>query len=135
MKTIAENLQIIKDSVEDIKQAIIDKGGTISGNITTYADAINGLSSGGSDTPKILRFANNTTRVYIDGMTWGEWVDSIYNTSDIYGVFSKYTDTGSIQCTLGEVYEDNGSVRVLTSQLINDSIRYTLIQGSGGSGA
>ena len=44
MATITENLQIIKDSVEDIKQAIIDKGGTISGNITTYADAISGIN-------------------------------------------------------------------------------------------
>lgn len=48
MRTIAENLQIIKDSVEDIKQAIIDKGGTISGNITTYADAIEALVLGES---------------------------------------------------------------------------------------
>lgn len=44
MRTIAENLQIIKDSVEDIKQAIIDKGGTISGDISTYADAIRALT-------------------------------------------------------------------------------------------
>lgn len=48
MKTIAENLQIIKDSVEAIKQAIIDKGGTISGDITTYANAIEALVLGES---------------------------------------------------------------------------------------
>lgn len=104
MKTIAENLQIIKDSTEAIKQAIIDKGGVITGNITTYADAIRGLSVGGSANLKIFSFnidgsagsGGYRTRVYVDGMTWGEWVDSIYNTRDLYGVFSKYNDTGSI---------------------------------------
>ena len=45
MTTIAENLQIIKDSVDAIKQAIIDKGGQITGNITTWADAIRNINS------------------------------------------------------------------------------------------
>ena len=48
MNTIAEKLQVIADSTSAIKQAIIDKGGTISGDITTWADAISGLSGGGS---------------------------------------------------------------------------------------
>lgn len=48
MATISENLQILKDSTDAIKQAIIDKGGTIEGDITTWADAISGLSGGGS---------------------------------------------------------------------------------------
>lgn len=47
MATISENLQTIKDSTDAIKQAIIDKGGTISGDITTWADAISGISGGG----------------------------------------------------------------------------------------
>ena len=47
MATIAENLQTIKDSTEAIKQAIIDKGVTISGGLTTYADAIKNISGGG----------------------------------------------------------------------------------------
>lgn len=48
MATISENLQTIKDSTDAIKQAIIDKGGTIEGDITTWADAISGISGGGS---------------------------------------------------------------------------------------
>ena len=44
---ITENLQTIKNSTLAIKQAIIDKGGEIDGDITTYADSINNLSSGG----------------------------------------------------------------------------------------
>ena len=48
MSTISENLQIIADSTAAIKQAIIDKGGAIEGDITTWADAISGISGGGS---------------------------------------------------------------------------------------
>ena len=47
MSTIQENLQTIADSTTAIKQAIIDKGGTV-GDITTWASAISGLSSGGN---------------------------------------------------------------------------------------
>ena len=46
MATISENLQTIADSTSAIKQAIIDKGGDASGDITTWADAISGLSGG-----------------------------------------------------------------------------------------
>jgi hypothetical protein len=59
MRTIAENLQIIKDSTEAIKQAIIDKGGTISGNITTYADAINSIQTTESVENKEITFIGN----------------------------------------------------------------------------
>lgn len=47
MATISENLQILKDSTDAIKQAIIDKGGTIEGDITTWADAIGNIQIGG----------------------------------------------------------------------------------------
>ena len=47
MATISENLQTIKDSTDAIKQAIIDKGGTINGDITTWASAISGIETGG----------------------------------------------------------------------------------------
>ena len=52
MATISENLQIIKSSTDAIKQAIIDKGGTIEGDITTWASAISGISGGGSELKK-----------------------------------------------------------------------------------
>ena len=48
MATISKNLQILADSTSAIKQAIIDKGGEITGDITTWASAISGLSEGGS---------------------------------------------------------------------------------------
>ena len=48
MATISENLQIIADSTAAIKQAIIDKGGDVTGDITTWANAIEGISGGGN---------------------------------------------------------------------------------------
>ena len=132
MSTIQENLQTIADSTAAIKQAIIDKGGNIEGDITTWANAINGISGGGSDNLKILSFGGHGSRLYIDGMTWGEWVDSIYNTRDTYGVFYKNGDTGPICCSYGEVFRDNGTIQVFASQLISDSIIYSIFHTSGG---
>lgn len=45
MATIAQNLQILKDSTDAIKQAIIDNGGNVTGGLSSYADAINDLFS------------------------------------------------------------------------------------------
>lgn len=133
MATISENLQILKNSTDAIKQAIIDKGGTINGDITTWASAINGIETGGggSDNLKILSFGPES-RVYIDGMTWGEWVDSIYNTRSSYlGTFNKSSDTGPIYCGYGVVFRDNGAVQVFAPQLISDSISYDIVPGGG----
>ena len=47
MATISENLQTIKNSTDAIKQAIIDKGGAIEGDISTWANAISAIESGG----------------------------------------------------------------------------------------
>lgn len=59
MATISENLQIIKNSTDAIKQAIIDKGGTIEGDITTWADAISGISGGGSSSGEEITFTGS----------------------------------------------------------------------------
>lgn len=56
MEIIAENLQIIKNSIDSIKQAIIDKGGEISGDITTWADAIDRISTDGGDSTEQVIF-------------------------------------------------------------------------------
>ena len=71
MATISENLQILKDSTDAIKQAIIDKGGTIEGDITTWANAISGISGGGSSSDEEYVFTGtisyNLTEVTITG--------------------------------------------------------------------
>ena len=60
MATISEKLQTIKTSTDGIKQAIIDKGGEITGNITTWADAINAIENGGAY-PEVNHGTGDTT--------------------------------------------------------------------------
>lgn len=70
MATITENLQIIKNSTDAIKQAIIDKGGTIDGDISTWANVISGLSSGGSSEEEYVftgTISYNMTKATITG--------------------------------------------------------------------
>lgn len=62
MATISENLQIIADSTAAIKQAIIDKGGEITGDITTWASAISGISGGGSSSEEEYVFTGTILR-------------------------------------------------------------------------
>ena len=66
MATISENLQIIADSTAAIKQAIIDKGGDVSGDITTWASAISGLS-GGSGESSSLFITHFTVDEFVSG--------------------------------------------------------------------
>lgn len=72
MATISENLQILADSTAAIKQAIIDKGGTISGDITTWASAISELSGGNSENTEDITFTGSFIDepggVYISGV-------------------------------------------------------------------
>jgi hypothetical protein len=70
MATISENLQTIKNSTDAIKQAIIDKGGEISGDITTWASAIGGISGGGGSSEEIIfrgTLTTNMTKIIISG--------------------------------------------------------------------
>lgn len=52
MTDIATNLNTIDGSLSDIKTAIVNKGGSVSGNITTFATAISNIPSGGGSSGK-----------------------------------------------------------------------------------
>lgn len=82
MATISENLQTIKDSTDAIKQAIIDKGGTINGDITTWASAISGIETGGGGSSSDGEYVFTGTLSY--NMT----------TVTIAGRLNKVPDTG-----------------------------------------
>ena len=78
MASIAENLQIIKDSIEAIKQAIVDKGGTVNGNLTTYANTIKSLALGDTSNsnysfelidPTVISTDNYKSVIIKDGVT------------------------------------------------------------------
>lgn len=70
MATIAENLQIIKDSTDAIKQAIIDKGGDVSGDITTWASAINAIESGSGGAGSVFKITNKLNGQLFGGPTY-----------------------------------------------------------------
>ena len=112
MATIAENLQIIKDSTDAIKQAIVNKGGNISGDISTWADAINGIS--GSKI-RFFSFGGGGQYAYEEGMTWEEWCNSNYSKMCLYA---------DLMAT-GIISSDSSHVTVWTSAggqgfLVND---------------
>lgn len=70
MATIAENLQRIQDAKADIAAAIVEKGGSVSGRIEDYADAVRALPSGG-DPQKEIAFFNRTITEFVvpEGVT------------------------------------------------------------------
>lgn len=92
MGTIAENLQIIKDATADIKQAIIDKGGSISGDISTWATSIVGISTGGGHNYEVellddtLISRDNYTVVNINDTVVTIEASSFYNCSNLVNV-------------------------------------------------
>jgi hypothetical protein len=65
MATISENLQTIQSSMSAIKQAISDRGGDVSGDITTWANTIETMEGGGSSSggayPEINHGTSDTT--------------------------------------------------------------------------
>lgn len=66
MATISENLQTIVDSTSAIKQAIINKGGIIEGDISTWASAINALQTDGSTSDEEITFVGTLTWDFMD---------------------------------------------------------------------
>lgn len=98
MATISENLQTLKDSTDAIKQAIIDKGGNIQGDITTWADAISGISGGGSE-------------------------DTVFqcNLTSTYGTQGRHNITGNID--FGDNYPGPGMFFMFIEQ--DGTLRYT----------
>lgn len=136
MATIAENLQTLKDSTDAIKQAIIDKGGNITGDITTWADAINGIS--GSDAVRELKIVtiSNSTKVYEDGMTWGEFMNSIYNIQDsLYGTLYKTIDNSIGFSKVAGTILIPPYKQVYASDIIDNLTEYYISSGSSGGGS
>ena len=141
MATISENLQIIADSTSAIKQAIIDKGGEITGDITTWADAISGIeTSGGSEINKFNIGSNEF--VFENDMTWGDYINSIYNvihcSPSPYG-WGKFTiSVSDTVCGINSAPISSSSIEYVpvytTDKIIPNGIYYMSVGGSGGSG-
>lgn len=59
MRTVAENLEILYNSVQNIKQAITEKDGDASGDITTWGNVISGISGGGGNSEEEITFTGS----------------------------------------------------------------------------
>ena len=133
MATISENLQTIADSTAAIKQAIIDKGGTV-GDITTWADAISGIN--GSPNLKKFTLFNQMERLFEENMTWNDWVNSIYNlNSSHYSKAQVVNSAIQIPHIMGMTYNvQYQGINVSPNATIFED-NYELMQegGSGGS--
>ena len=139
MATIAENLQKIKNSTGAIKQAIIDKGGTIEGDITTWADSINGISGGVRELKKFT--LSYTEFVFEDGMTWADFVNSVYNIKH----FVRYLyASDKITISGDKLFEGTTSFPIsvslnlytpvhVTDKIIPNATYYSYEGGSGGA--
>lgn len=95
MATISENLQTIKDSTIDIKNAIEDMGGTVEGDITTYATAIRNIPSvGGNGAYALVEHGTNDTTFMLTPNTFHVWdeIDNLTLTlgSETAGVANEY---------------------------------------------
>ena len=70
MATIAENIQTLKSIKSDIKNAIIQKGGSVTDAFGTYAQAITDLPSGGGNEDLVNLIERDITSLTIpDGTT------------------------------------------------------------------
>ena len=96
MTTIAEKLTTIKNALTAIKNSIIAKGQTPSGDITTYATAIDNIQSGSANEP--ITITQNGTYTAPEGVGY-----SPINVN----VPSKEEETKSITIT------ENGTTTVL----------------------
>lgn len=105
MATISENLQILKDSTDAIKQAIIDKGGNIQGDITTWADAISVIETGGGSSGgagSVFKITNKLNGQLFGGPTY---------CSDGQELLHTYNFSGGVLAgiTLLPISEDDGN--------------------------
>lgn len=133
MATISENLQTIADSTAAIKQAIIDKGGTIEGDITTWASAISGIESGGElDLITFYLGSNYVSRICPNGMTWAEYIGSVFNIKDAYygSIYTAQDDT--VLCSYGYIVNPDTGGYLYSPETIYPQT-YSISHGSGGA--
>ena len=91
MATIAENIQTLKSIKSDIKNAIIQKGGSVTDAFGTYAQAITDLPSGGGNEDLINLIERDITSLSIPDGTTKIGYGAFYNCSRLTSVTIKAT--------------------------------------------
>lgn len=123
MATIAENLQTINSSLQNIKQALIDKGVTVEGDITSYADAIRGIETGGGECVRMYAFIvyeYTSCHVFAEGMTFEDYINSEDNNSTHPNKWYKLVIAQDSEGQPCVTYEDRVSDGVADSWLIHN---------------
>ena len=122
MQTIADKLQTIKDATARIKGSIIEKGGTIDGDISTWYSAIDNLETGESDGDDVIFYNYDGSILYSysankfltltempalpvrEGLICQEWNWSFDNAREYVSKYGK--------CYIGATYiTDDGKTR------------------------
>ena len=87
MATIAENIQTLKSIKSDIKNAIIQKGGSVTDAFGTYAQAITDLPSGGGGNEDLINLIErDITSLSIPDGTTKIGYGAFYNCSRLTSV-------------------------------------------------
>lgn len=91
MSTIADKLQDLVTAKEDMKTALVEKGVTPTGGLSTYADCIRGISGGGLQN---LKFAYSTDLVVFPNIYTGHYTDM----SHMFEYCSSLTTIPLLEC-------------------------------------
>lgn len=108
MATIAENIQTIATATADIKDAILEKGGTITGDITTYGDAIRGIDAIGRRVTYLRRKGQGYINTGINGANSNLTIRAQFS-------FNQFP-SGYWNVVYAYVDEDTNATRILVSK-------------------
>lgn len=129
MNTVDEKLNLIENSVSDIKQAINDKGGSISGNISTYASAIRNLPSGGGSDAIINQNADGISPLYVWNGTEEEWnngrTENFYNWQRTEYEIEQW-NSANVSSIVGQVVYGNGKFVARSGIAANNTFYYSI---------
>ena len=130
--TIEDKLTTIGESLQDIKEAIINKGQTVTGNITTYADKINDIQSGVTPSGTLSITANGT----YDVTNYASANVSV--AEDSIPMFPKYNfavlEDGSVSglfTLTGDVDDDGNPIANVLTDTVNGDISYAIFNPDG----
>ena len=115
MATIAENIQTLKSIKSDIKNAIIQKGGSVTDAFGTYAQAITDLPSGGGNEDLVNLIERNVTSFTIPDGTTKIGYGAFFSCSSLTSV----TIPNSVTSIGGSAFNSCSS---LTSVTISNSV-------------
>ena len=106
MRTVAENLEILYNSVQNIKQAITEKGGDVSGDITTWGNVISSIGS--SDGPgSVFKITNKLNGQLIGGPSYFISGNEVFHSYNFTGGTFNHMAIFPVNVEDAHIYTDN----------------------------